>query len=117
MPTYQYCCHSCGINFERVLPIAKCKKRVGCPKCRRPGTRVYAGQSPYCVNQHGKLWPMKSDGAGVHPSQCELFEKDSAKKGVPTEFDRETGQAIFTSPSHRRRHLRLYGLHDNCGYD
>ena len=62
-------------------------------------------------------WPMKSDAAGVHPSQVGDFTRDSVEKGVPTEFDKSTGQAIFTSRQHRARYLKAYGMFDkNGGY-
>jgi|TARA_R100000388_G_C7198686_1_gene137350 hypothetical protein len=63
------------------------------------------------------VWPMKSDAAGVHPTQVGDFRKDSEQKGVPTDFDPKTGQAIFKSRSHRARYLKTYNMHDrNGGY-
>ena len=71
------------------------------------------------INSSGQgscgIWPMKSDAAGVHPSQANEFRKDSMQKGVPTEFDQDTGQAVFTSRSHRARYLKAYGMHDKSG--
>lgn len=48
-------------------------------------------------------WPMRSFAFGVHPSQAAAEEKRMAALGVPTEFDRETGDAIFRSRGHRKR--------------
>ncbi len=63
------------------------------------------------------VWPMKSDAAGVHPDQVGEYRKDSMRKGVPTDFDPKTGQAIFKSRSHRAQYLKSYGMHDrNGGY-
>ena len=63
------------------------------------------------------VWPMKSDAAGVHPTQVGEFRKDSLKKGVPTDFDPKTGQAIFKSRAHRAQYLKTYSMHDrNGGY-
>jgi len=62
-------------------------------------------------------WPMKSDGAGVHPSQIGDAMKSAAKMGVPTSFDSKTGQAIFESRAHRKKYLKAHGMHDrNAGY-
>ena len=61
------------------------------------------------------VWPLKSDAAGVHPSQANEFRKDSMQRGVPTEFDKETGQAVFTSRKHRAQYLKAYGMHDKSG--
>ena len=65
----------------------------------------------------GSAWPIKSDAAGVHPNQVEQFQEHSARMGVPTEFDRSTGQAIFRSRGHRAQYLKMMGIHDrNGGY-
>jgi hypothetical protein len=62
-------------------------------------------------------WPMKSDAAGVHPSQASEAYKHSVSVGVPTQFDPRTGQAIFTDRSHRKRYLAARGFIDrNAGY-
>ncbi len=61
------------------------------------------------------IWPMKSDAAGIHPNQVGEFRKDSLRKGVPTDFDPKTGQAIFRSRSHRAKYLKAYGMHDKSG--
>lgn len=62
-------------------------------------------------------WPMKSDAMGVHPDQIPEVEAHSRRVGVPTRFDKDTGQAILTSPDHRRRYAKAIGLIDrNAGY-
>lgn len=65
-------------------------------------------------------WPasgLHSDAAGVHPDQAKEAYDHSVAAGVPTQFDRETGCAIFTSRAHRKKYLRAVGLHDrNGGY-
>ena len=62
-------------------------------------------------------WPMRSDGAGVHPSQIGKAMETASKMGVPTSFDAKTGQAIFESRAHRKKYLKAHGMHDrNAGY-
>ena len=62
-------------------------------------------------------WPMKSDAAGVHPTQVKEASESAAKKGVPTRFEAQTGQAIFESRGHRKKYLKAHGLRDrNAGY-
>tara|TARA_R110002012_G_scaffold47474_3_gene124448 strand:+ start:710 stop:1084 length:375 start_codon:yes stop_codon:yes gene_type:complete len=62
-------------------------------------------------------WPMKSDSCGVHPSDTGSASEASVKMGVPTRFDKETGQAIFESRGHRAKYLKARGFHDrNGGY-
>ncbi len=47
-------------------------------------------------------WPMRSNSLGVHPKQCKEAEAFAAKLGVPTEFDKKTGEAIFRNNAHKR---------------
>jgi hypothetical protein len=63
-----------------------------------------------------KGWPLRSDACGCHPSQVAQFESDATRKGVPTEFDKKTGEAIFRDKSHRRNYLKAFGYHDRNGY-
>lgn len=61
----------------------------------------------------GKLsWPMKSRGAAVRPGQVQEMER----RYPGHKFDRQTGEAIFDSPSHRQRCLRERGFVDLDGY-
>ena len=52
-------------------------------------------------------WPMKSDAAGVHPTQAGEAHEHSVSIGVPTQFDPRTGQAIFTDRSIRSTFLMV----------
>lgn len=62
-------------------------------------------------------WPMKSDALGVSPEQIPEAMAEAIRYGVPTEFDPRTGEAILTSPGHRRRYAEMYGIYDrNGGY-
>lgn len=67
------------------------------------------------VSSNPGNWPMMSDAAGVHPSQAGDAYKDSVSRGVPTQFHPETGQAIFTSRSHRSAFLKSKGMYDRSG--
>ena len=33
LPLYDFSCEGCGIEFEEILPVAKCDCTVRCPKC------------------------------------------------------------------------------------
>ena len=60
---------------------------------------------------HAALWPRKSDAAGVHPKQIPEAIAAAAKRGVKIDFDRNTGEAIFTSPRHEKEYCeRVRGL-------
>ncbi len=49
---------------------------------------------------------IRSDSLGCDPSQCDEYERDAVSRGVPTSFDRRTGQAIFADRNHRNRYMR-----------
>ena len=70
----------------------------------------HAGTRQTCGN-----WPQVSMAAGVLPSQVGEARELAAKLGVPTEFTK-SGDAVFTSASHRRMFLRKHGLHDKRAY-
>lgn len=65
--------------------------------------------------QTSKSWPKKSDALGVHPKQIDEAQAMSIKLGVPTEFDRETGQAIMRDNAHQRDFLKAHGYHNRDG--
>lgn len=60
-------------------------------------------------------WPMKSDALGVLPEQIPEAMEEARRHGVPTEFDPHTGEAILTSPGHRKRYAEMYGIYDRNG--
>jgi hypothetical protein len=68
------------------------------------------GDASFVANA-GNAWPMKSEGAAVHPSQRAEAIADAEKKGVPTYFDR-VGRPVFRSLQHQRNYLRAYRLHN-----
>jgi len=65
--------------------------------------------------QSSKAWPIKSDSLGVHPSQCDEAEAHAKKVGVPTEFDRKTGQAIIRDNAHLRDFNKAHGYRNRDG--
>ena len=60
---------------------------------------------------------MESDAAGVDVTQVNEAMAHSRSIGVPTDFNKETGAAIFTSKKHRKQYCEAIGLYDrNGGY-
>ncbi len=49
---------------------------------------------------------LHSDALGVHPDQAEEAMQHADSIGVPTEFDKETGCAIFRDRGHRCRYVQ-----------
>jgi len=62
------------------------------------------------------VWPKRSCAAGVAAAQVADAEKYDREHGVPTKYDPKTGDAIYTSMEHQRRHLRHHGLVDRDSY-
>lgn len=118
MPFYVYRNDETGEQIELMMTIAEMHRRQ-----RRDGTIVYDGKKyrRWISAEHGLRaatpgnWPMKSDAAGVHPSQVGAAYNESVSLGVPTRFDSETGQAIFESRGHRKAFLRAKGMYDRSG--
>ena len=59
-------------------------------------------------------WPIHSDAAGCHPDQIPEHIAFDEKHGVKTEYD-STGRPILTDRVHRKKYLKIHGLHDNDG--
>jgi hypothetical protein len=118
MPTYVYRDKDEQV-VELVMSVSEMESR------EHDGFLVHEGQilRRDLAAEHGPArsgcaaWPMKSDAAGVHPSQSGEAYEHSVSVGVPTQFDSRTGQAIFTDRSHRKRYLAARGFIDrNAGY-
>jgi hypothetical protein len=60
--------------------------------------------------------PLVSDALAVHPRQVQEAIADAAKKGVPTEFQKD-GRPILRSREHRKAYMKAYGFFDKAaGY-
>lgn len=119
MPIYVYKDRKTGERVELYLTCAEKDKREKCGVITDGGrvlVRDIVGELGGFRCTAGN-WPMRSDAAGVHPSQCAHAHEESIALGVPTQFDKETGQAIFESRSHRKAFLAAKGMYDrNGGY-
>ncbi len=79
-------------------------------KCPRHGAALIGtGQSAATFMQTSQSWPRKSDALGCSPVQCDKAQEQSIKLGVPTEFDKKTGQAILLNNAHQRDFLKALG--------
>lgn len=119
MPIYVYKDRDTGEPVELFLTFAEKSIREvnGVIKDKgRSLVRDFCGEHAGFRTTGGN-WPMRSDAAGVHPSQCGKAYEQSVAMGVPTQFDKETGQAIFENRSQRKAFLAAKGMYDrNGGY-
>ncbi len=128
MPIYSYSNEITGEFVEQKFPIGTAPESV-----EIEGKRFFRDRaSDMAANQNGFImrsdsssgtttgrgaWPMKSDGAGCHPGQIPDMEAHAKSRGVTTQYDQSTGQAIFRDRTHRSKHLKAFDLHDNdAGY-
>lgn len=120
MPTYCFVEPKSGHTMELTMSISEMERQSDGDYLQWGGTlwkRHYQSEMNATTESGCAAWPMKSDAAGVHPEQAVDFMKDASKKGVPTEFDTRTGQAIFSNRAHRSNYLKAMGMHDrNGGY-
>ena len=118
MPTYCFTEPDTGHEMQLTMPISEMERQCDGDWIEWQGRRWKRDyQTEIAGPKSCASWPMKSDAAGVHPDQAVKFMKDSSQKGVPTEFDTKTGQAVFTSRTHRSQYLKAMGMHDrNGGY-
>jgi hypothetical protein len=118
MPTYIYTDKN-GTNHEIFMTVAQMEQHEQNGFLFHEGSWLKRNlEAEHAPAQSGcASWPMKSDAAGVHPSQAGEAYQHSVSLGVPTTFDQRTGQAIFTDRAHRKRYLAARGFIDrNAGY-
>ena len=74
-------------------------------------------QSPLTTGCYSACWPMRSDALGINPDQrLEQIAYDQAL-GLNTDYDPETGEAIFDSPQDFKKHAEANGFYSrNGGY-
>ena len=54
---------------------------------------------------------------GVHPSQVTEARSADERLGVPINYDKKTGEAIYESATQRKKHCEAHGFFDrNGGY-
>lgn len=115
MPIYCFRSKKTGQIVEMTFKIGSAPPRIWDPEhgtCERDIEAEHKSVAP-C---HPK-WPIKSDAAGCHTRQIPGFEHTLEKLGVPTKYDPQTGQAIFTDRAHRKKFLKATGMHDKTSYD
>jgi hypothetical protein len=121
MPTYCFIDKETGQTQELVWTISEMEANTG-PNFQYIDADGVVWDRDFAT-EHGSgssnssNWPMKSDSCGVHPSDTAKASEASVTMGVPTRFDKKTGQAIFESRGHRAKYLKARGFHDrNGGY-
>tara|TARA_Y100000310_G_scaffold147940_1_gene147223 strand:- start:12450 stop:12833 length:384 start_codon:yes stop_codon:yes gene_type:complete len=62
-------------------------------------------------------WPMECNASGVQPEDIPEAQAELAEAGVHCDFNKKTGDPVYTSRAHRKECLRAIGMYDrNAGY-
>ena len=118
MPTYCFGNRDTGQRLEVIWTISEMESKCEGHTYKDDNGLLWERDF---ATEHGEInancgnWPRKSDAAGVHPDQIGDARSEAKRFGVPTNFDTQTGQAIFTSRSHRAQYLKAKGYHDKDG--
>ena len=80
------------------------------------GMHVSVVGSQNCTRQTCDVWPMQPCVAsGVNADQAQDLRDHLRGNGCPTEVTKD-GDPIYTSASHRKKALKIRGLHDNNSF-
>ena len=60
-------------------------------------------------------WPMECVASGVAPSQAQELRDYYRKHGVPTEVTAD-GNPVYRDARHRRKALKVRGMHDKASF-
>lgn len=114
MPTYAYETPS-GEIIERYYRMGEAPDKILLGK-GRTAKRCYQAEVRPRKNTEG-AWPMEPCVAsGVHPDQAGDLRRYLADRGCKTEVTPQ-GDPVYRSPQHRKRALRLRGMHDRASFD
>ena len=113
MPIYCYKTAD-GEVVDRVFAMGKAPEAITLDDGRPAERNFQAEHSPRTA---GGGWPMEPCFAsGVNASQAGELREFFAKHGCKTEVTSD-GDPIYISPSHRKRALKVRGIHDKASYN
>ena len=116
MPIYCFKCPACGQTRQISLSMSRRGELQLCENDGFAMNRDIRAEAAGFNHKAGN-WPMESDAAGVAVDQVDQAAREMARQGCPTDFNPDTGAAIFTGPAHRKKACEIIGLHDrNAGY-
>lgn len=113
MPLYTFKC-SCGHKQTVVRPMSESDLPVLCEIDGFTMQRDF--KADFGKQHHADIWPMASYAAGVSPEEVPAMMKIDEAAGVKTRYTPD-GDPVFESRGHRKKYLKVHGLHDrNGGY-
>ena len=110
MPMYCYS-NDKGDTLRRWFPASHRPKKI-----RHNGATYFRDYAAEAVGVPASAgWPMTCYASGVAPSQAQELRDFYLKNGVPTEVTAD-GDPIYRSAAHRRRALKVRGMHDKSSF-
>jgi hypothetical protein len=117
---YCYCTED-GLTVEKVFQAGHAPDQITLPNgkvaIRDRGTELASSIISVRGGSSGRnrAWPMACTASGVHPSQAGELRKHLAERGCKTEVT-PAGDPVYTSPAHRRKALKIRGMHDKNSF-
>lgn len=110
MPTYCYEDES-GVIHERVFSMGEAPEEilVASGVARRSFRAERVGIPPTTG------WPLTCVASGVNANQAQELREHLANRGCPTEVTND-GDPVYRDAQHRKKALKVRGLHDRSGY-
>ena len=115
MPTYGYVTEN-GEVVDIMMSVTEMQRRQNKDGWivlddGRKARRSYKGRLPVTPS----TYPKRSDAMGVHPSQVKEARAADERLGVPIQYDKKTGEAVYESKSQRKKHCEAHGFFDRNG--
>ncbi len=81
--------------------------------------RSFTKEHPSLVELRGSApggYPKDSFAISVHPKQVSDMERKCAAAGVPTTFNKRTGDAVIISRSHQKKLMKALNMYDRAAW-
>jgi hypothetical protein len=111
MPTYCYS-DDVGKVHERVFRMGQAPKLIRLNDGR---VAVRDFQAEHVSMPSSAGWPLECIASGVNAAQAGELREFFRVNGCPTEVTND-GNPVYTSASHRRKALKLRGMHDRNSF-
>jgi len=116
MPMYDFICNRCGKEAEEFFHSHEVPAVLKCPVCESRMSQNYAKKFKVTGLATAGNYPMECTASGVGVEQIAQTREFLRKRGVDTDFNPATGNAILRDPSHRRAHLKALKLVDRDSF-
>lgn len=111
MSTYCYSSPD-GVVHEQSFPMGEAPESVVLEDGTEATRDFRAENRPRCA---GAGWPIECYASGVNADQAQELRDFLGKRGCPTEVTLD-GDPVYRDANHRKRALKVRGIHDNASF-